>query len=108
MTTSPLGGCRSRTAELVLLRFCPPGPLARYVSTSHCARSCSSVSADQSERLMRSPPRARETTSFLPPSRLQLPLAAHRPAEHLVGLGVVEALPGRVPRQLLAAQPQAD
>ena len=29
MTIRPLGGWRSRTAELVLLRFCPPGPLAR-------------------------------------------------------------------------------
>ena len=29
MTIKPLGTCRSRTAELVLFRFCPPGPLAR-------------------------------------------------------------------------------
>src|SRR5215213_1552269 len=50
MTISPLGACRRRTAELVLFRFCPPGPLARYVSTSHWANNCSSVSAVQSAR----------------------------------------------------------
>src|SRR5262249_46005868 len=50
MTIKPLGGWRSRTAELVLLRFCPPGPLARYVSTSHCASSCGSVRRDHVAR----------------------------------------------------------
>src|SRR6185295_15461381 len=29
MTISPEAGWRMRTAELVLLRFCPPGPLTR-------------------------------------------------------------------------------
>src|SRR5262245_27529335 len=100
MTSRPLAGCRIRTAELVLLRFCPPGPLARYVSTSHCASSCSSVRVAQAERDMGSGVEQRP------------PLAAHRPAQHLVAqVGVLladELLPGRVPLQPLAAQPLAD
>src|ERR1043165_2672874 len=41
-----------RTAELVLLRFCPPGPLARYVSTSHWASNCASFSLVQVVRVI--------------------------------------------------------
>src|SRR5262249_42905968 len=50
ITIKPLGKCRRRTAELVLLRFCPPGPLARYVSTSHWPSNCASVSEVHVER----------------------------------------------------------
>src|SRR5439155_12179307 len=52
MTIKPLGKWRNRTAELVLFRFCPPGPLARYVSSAHCASNARSFRSDQAARLV--------------------------------------------------------
>jgi len=41
--TQPVGVWRSLTADSVLLRCCPPGPEALYVSTLHCLSSSASV-----------------------------------------------------------------